>query len=459
VRPQHLKRRATLLSPCWILALAAAGCGGAQKPGARTGGAELPPPPPTAQVAQERVATVAEKTEFDKVVAAYKAAGDKAFDPKQCAPMAKSFADVADKFPKLAEARFNEGAIKERCRDIEGARAAYLAALKANPGHAASLAAIGRLALNAGDEARAMEYFDQAVKADPKSPYGYLGRGMALRERGRRGDDAAVQKAVEEIRRTLAIDSTNMDAYGTLALLIYDHAGDDRARLDLARLICEQAKKIDDTYAPTYNVLGLIWLKRENYTAALAQFKKAVERDPDLIETHLNIGAITLNFRDYKTAEDSFRQVLRLKPSHVDALIGLGVALRGQRRNAEAESAYKEAAKIAPDNPAIDYNLGVLYQDYLEQTPNQLQTAQKYYEKYLSRVQTGGKSDDVKQRIKNIQDNLKAIEEAKKLQEEADRMQKEMEKQQQPPPPAQQPLPGTPPPAAPPPAKGSPPPK
>jgi tetratricopeptide (TPR) repeat protein len=410
-------------------AIALAGCGGAEKPKARSA-ADVPPPPKVGEAAPQRAATAAEKADFEQAVADYKKATEKGFDASQCAGLTKAFADLAAKYPKLAEARFNEGAIKERCKDGDGAKKAYLAALSANGGHAPSLAAVGRLAAAAGDEARAMEYFNQAVKADPKSPYGYLGRAMVSRERGRTGSTEAVASAVEDLRRTLAIDSTNMDAYGTLALIIYDHAGDDRAKLDLARLICEQAKKIDANYAPIYNILGLIWLKRDNYTAALAQFKEAVKHDPDLVDTHLNIGAITLNFRDYTTAEKSFREVIRLKPQHVDAWVGLGVALRGQKKSAEAESAYKEAAKVAPDNPAIDYNLGVLYQDYLEQTPDQLQTAQKYYEKYLSRVSKGGKVDDVKQRIKTIQENLKAIEEAKRLAEEAEKMQKEMEQQQ-----------------------------
>ena len=465
-KPHTLRRRTRL---GWVLALVTAGCGGAQQPRAKSA-SDLPPPPKAGEAAPLRAATAAEKADFEKAVQSYKAATEKGFDPKQCAALAKAFADVADTHPKLADARFNEGAVKERCKDTQGARSAYMAALEANGAHATSLAAVGRLALNAGDEARAMEYFTQAVKADPKNPAGYLGRGMVLRERGRRGDEAAVTEAVAEIRKTLAVDSTNMDAYGTLALLIYDHAGDDRARLDLARLICEQARKIDDKYAPIYNVLALIWLKRDNYTAALKQFKNAVERDPDLLETHLNIGAITLNFRDYKTAEDSFKHAIRLSPKNIDAWIGLGVAQRGEKKTAEAEKSYQEAAKIAPDNPAIDYNLGVLYQDYMEQTPEQLQTAQKFFEKYLARVPTKGKSDDVKQRIKNIQDNLKAIEEAKKMQEEAEKMQKEMEEmerkmkelqQQQPPPPAEQPPAGqpSPPPAVPPPAPAPPPPK
>ena len=410
-------------------ALVLAGCGGAEKPKAKTA-ASVPPPPKVGEAAPQRAATAAEKSDFDKAVADYKAAIDKGFDSAQCPQLTKMFSDLADKYPKLSEARFNEGALKERCKDPDGAKKAYLATLSTNGGHAPSLAAVGRLAAAAGDDARAMEYFNQAVKADPKSPYGYLGRALVLRERGRNGTPEAVEQAEGDLRRTLAIDSTNMDAYGALALLKYDHAGDDRAKLDLARLICEQARKIDDKYAPIYDILGLIWLKRDNYTAALAQFKEAVKRDPDLVDTHLNIGAITLNFRDYATAEKSFREVIRLRPKDVDAWIGLGVALRGLKKSSEAEGAYKEAAKIAPDNPAIDYNLGVLYQDYLEQTPDQMQTAQKYYEKYLSRVTKGGKVEDVKQRIKNIQDNLKALEEAKRLQEEAEKMQKEMEKQQ-----------------------------
>lgn len=416
-------------SGTWLLAaVVAIGCGGPEKPKVKSA-SDLPPPPKAEEVVK-REATAAEKKEFDEAVAEYKKITQEGLDPKKCGEMAKLFGDLADKYPDLTDARYNEGAVKERCKDVDGARKAYLAVLKTNGSHAPSLGAIGRLSLAAGDEARAMEYFEQAVKADPKSPYGYLGKGMVLRERGRRGDKEAVTQAVSELRKTLAVDAANMDAYGTLALLIYDHAGNDHARLDLARLVCEQAKKIDKNYAPTYNVLGLIWLKRENFTAALTQFKKAVEMDNDLLEVHLNIGAIALSFRDYVLAEESFKQALRLQPKHVDAQIGLGVALRGQRKPREAEEAYIKAGELAPDNPAVDYNLGVLYQDYLDQTPEQLNQAEKHYEKYLAKAPKGGKVEDIKSRIKTIHDNIKAIEEAKRMQAEAERMQKEMERQQ-----------------------------
>ncbi|MEK6608736.1 MAG: tetratricopeptide repeat protein, partial [Myxococcota bacterium] len=379
--------------------------------------------------APQRQLSHKEKAELGKALAAYEQAQKDGMTPERCAAVAEGFGEVADDNPKLIEARFNQGAVFEQCGEGKAAMRAYLQALDANGSYAPALAAAGRLTLRGGDEGRAYEYFDRAAKADPKNAEAYLGLAMVLRERARRGDAQAAKDARNNLRRALAVDAYNMDAYTTLALLEYDLAGDDPAKLDMARLVTDQGKKLRDSYAPIYNVGGLISLKRNNVTAALAQFKKAAELDPSLLEAHMNIGAITLNFRDYGTAEASFRHVIASQPKNFDALIGLGVALRGLQKVDEAERYYKEAGKADPNNAAVTYNLGVLYQDYLQQTTEQLNKARSHFQDFIARSQDKAKVEDAKARIKNIEDTFKAIEEAKKMQAEMEKMQKEMQKE------------------------------
>ena len=56
-----------------------------------------------------------------------------------------------------------------------------------------------------------------------------------------------------------------------------------------------------EEYPAAYNGLGLIAIQRQDPAAARAQFEKAVQLDPDLVEAQLNLGLI------YKMAGDRAR--------------------------------------------------------------------------------------------------------------------------------------------------------
>ena len=105
-----------------------------------------------------------------------------------------------------------------------------------------------------------------------------------------------------------------------------------------------------------------------------------------------------------------------------------------------AETWYRKASEIDSKNCAIQYNLGLLYQDYKNDPSNQnLRQAQQFYNQYVSCGRTEQrKVDDARRRIKDIDDTFAALEqqkqmeaELKKQQEEMERQQKEMERQQQ----------------------------
>jgi Tfp pilus assembly protein PilF len=249
------------------------------------------------------------------------------------------------------------------------------------------------------------------------------------------GDKALLSDAVSKLRRALAIDSDSMVAYNMLALIYYTNAENDRAKLGLAQLVCDQGKLTNADYAPIYNTMGLIKLRKKDVTGALKEFEHAVQLDAKYIEAHLNIGAIALSSRQYEKAELSFRAVLKLQPNNVDATIGLGVGLRGQRKFDEAEQMYKKAAELDPKSCAVPYDLGVLYQDYKVAADNSnLKEAQKFFSQYVSCGKTDkSKVNDAQRRSKDIDETFAALEEQKKNEAEMKKMleeQQRMEEQQ-----------------------------
>ena len=450
------------------LSLAVAGCGGPKAEqksggGGRTAADENAPPPPSdekiqkhneeqqAQPPAAKKVSANDRAEFDAAVVRWEAAKKANTVVTDCRSLSGAFDSVGRSHNALAaQAYFNAGTLLEQCGDDKGAEDKYKAALDINPAYGFALNNLGEIYFRRGNPTTARMWFDKAIQADPRERPAAAYNNLAVilyNQFKDSGDRALLTDAVSKLRRALAIDSDSMVAYNLLALIYYTTAENDRSKLALAQLVCDQGKLTNPDYAPIYNTLGLIKLRKKDVTGALKDFEQAVQLDAKYIEAHLNIGAIALSSRQYDKAELSFRAVLKLQPTGVDATIGLGVALRGQRKFDEAEQMYKKASELDPKNCAVPYDLGVLYQDYKASADNSnLKDAQKFFGQYVS---CGGHTDKVKvadaqRRSKDIDETFAALEEQKKneaemkkMQEEQDRMQKQMEEQQK----AQQPPP------------------
>lgn len=382
------------------------------------GGAALPAAP-------KRVVSKAAKADFKDAIRAYERAKKSGgINKSNCASLAGSFAEVFQDHPKLAEAKFNEGVIWEECGDVGKAEAAYQALLRRHPKFGAALNNLGQIYFTRGNTGQAISYFNRAAQV--KNSEAYANLAVIQRNQAIDGNVQAIKDAINNVHRALAVDSFNIEAYATLALVLYDHSKSN-SQLEMARLICVQATKVDENYAPIYNILGLILLQQGKVTPALAEFKKAVALNRNFLEAHMNIGAITLSFRDYKTAEESFNSVLSLNPvrkTKVDALVGLGVALRGQRKFREAMARYKEALALDPSNVGIAYNQGILVQDYMFDASNparairDLQTAAGYLQKYIGGGRDNAKLKDARRRVKNINELIPMLREQQKMMRE-----------------------------------------
>jgi tetratricopeptide (TPR) repeat protein len=436
---RDIKIVVTLLAAVFVLGGIAA-CGGPQTPppaGPPTGGGEEVKEAPKRQITKAEAQDFAGAVrKYNSYVAAAKKGG--AWSKGDCQSAAESFKDVAGSHPKISyDCLFNAGVSYEHCGLTAEAMSSYEAAnSKArsviNREYAPALVNMGRIFWLNGDHDRGEDHFRRAVAADPKNADARNALAVSLYEKGKRGGSSRVyEDAIGELRRALAVDVSNMGAYTTLALIYYEVARDDRSKLDLAALVCKQAKDISKTHAPIYNISGLIWLKKKNVTRALEDFRKAVEYDDNLLEAHMNIGAITLSYRDYASAETSFKKVLARRPNDLDALIGVAVALRGKRQFDQAEAIFNKVGQLDPKNPAVPFNLGLIYQDYKDYQEPTLLRAKAFYQDFLNRPGApGDKVNEAKRRIKNIDEIIAANKEAKLLQAEAEKNQKLQEEQE-----------------------------
>jgi len=435
------KRRRTRL----VVAAIALGsmAGSAQAAGTAAAPASAPAPAPAAPAAAPAPVKNEKKGALDDVAEQYKQArapkkdqvGPTVLSPDECKSIAKDFVRAGEKDKRDADGLFNAGVVYDQCGLDKDAEAFYKQALGKNPKLQPAMNNLGVLYQKTGQTPAALQQFEAAIKVNPTNPQAvqaYNNRGALLFDKAKlTNNKAGYDEAIGSIRRALALDAESMAAYQLLAQVYYHTAESDRAKLKLAQLVCDEAKKIDQNYAPIYNTLGLIKLRSKDVTGALTEFRKAVSIDPGLTEAQLNVAAISLSSRNYKQAEDAFQAVLKKLPSHVESTIGMGVALRGQRKNDEAENWYKKVLQIDAKYCGALYNLGLVYQDYKSGSPDDLNKGKDYYNKYIACERNDKEhTEDARRRIKDIDDTFKALEEAKKLEEELKKQMAEMERMQ-----------------------------
>ena len=76
--------------------------------------------------------------------------------------------------------------------------------------------------------------------------------------------------------------------------------------------------------------------KQGRSDAAISEFRKATETDPELVEAFLNLGEELMQIHDYGTAVAPLKRALELRPDLEEAHLRLGYALLSQGYAAEA---------------------------------------------------------------------------------------------------------------------------
>ena len=288
-----------------------------------------------------------------------------------CRQAADRFTSVFRAHADLVDAQFMVGLSLYRCNLVDEAEKAFQQAIKLKPNHGASLSSLGTIYYRQGKVPEARQYWESAIKANGKLIGAHIDLASLELEQMRKINNPkdATWKKIEEDARfhlssVLGVDSDNVAAYTVYGLVYMEGWQANKNRLDLARLLLEEANKRNPKYAPLQNAYGLLYMHRASLNQALQAFSAAVEADPKFVEARLNVGMVTLGFRKYDLAKEMFSKVVELSPKNYDAYIGLGIALRGLKDLDGAEAQYKKAKDLDPRRGDAFYNLAVLYKDF-----------------------------------------------------------------------------------------------
>jgi tetratricopeptide (TPR) repeat protein len=138
-----------------------------------------------------------------------------------------------------------------------------------------------------------------------------------------------------------------------------------------------------------------------DYVEAEFRFKEFLLQYPEYPGAYVNLAIIHATRQDDAAARAALDAALALNPDHASALSQLGQLLRRNGDFSGAEAAYLKAVTVHPDYALAHYNLGVLYELYLQR----LDAALKHFEAYQALV---GEDKQVEKWIADLRRRLAA---------------------------------------------------
>jgi len=207
------------------------------------------------------------------------------------------------------------------------------------------------LRLKRFDEARAA--YQAAIAADPAcaDPHANLAAlHQALGE---------TEAAIEFYRRFLDLAPTDGEAHHNLGVLLMSVGERERAQAAF-----EQAAKHLSTESPEQSTfLGVSQFFLGKHDEALAIFGRALSLDPDWLPARYHLGATLLATGRAHEAVIELGMVVEAQPDYPQARENLGVALNAIGRPEAAVVILEEALARTPKATSARLNLACAYQD------------------------------------------------------------------------------------------------
>jgi tetratricopeptide (TPR) repeat protein len=102
-------------------------------------------------------------------------------------------------------------------------------------------------------------------------------------------------------------------------------------------------------YAQSYYRLGVIHEKKNNMTAAMDSYRKALDLDQDLTAAHLNAGILLSRIGSYGEAKTELLRTLELDPAYAKAYYNLGLVYTEEAVNDSALLMMERAIELKSD--------------------------------------------------------------------------------------------------------------
>ncbi len=283
--------------------------------------------------------------------------------------LARKFEDALEEDDEIAEAWFNLGVAHEQRADAGEARGAYERAIRLKPSLYVARENLGVLLEEGGDPAGAAEQYKAILRDAPDHA------GARARLAGLFLDGGDPGRALELAREALLRDPKNLVAR---KILLRVHL--ERGELDVAKLVALRAQQQDERDPEIPYWLGQILERQGDGLAAMAQYRRSLERDPGFAPARARLASDALGRHAYPDAVAHYEVLTRSQPKSSEARLDYGTALFGEGKIDEALAAFLEAQELDPVDVRPSFSIAYIY----HRSKDEPETAVGYYRRFVS---------------------------------------------------------------------------
>ncbi len=178
-------------------------------------------------------------------------------------------------------------------------------ALKLKKDHAPTLYLLGGMAFEAGAYDKAKEYFQKAIKINPKESACYHALARVYQAQS---NSQLMRQTYED---ALKVINSEASLYFNYALVLAWYWPDE---LEKMQANVEKAVSFSPTDEEYNEMLGMIYLRAGNYSAARKVYQEMVGRNSEHIFAQLGLAASFKNIGDYEKAIEIIKEALKKNP-------------------------------------------------------------------------------------------------------------------------------------------------
>jgi tetratricopeptide (TPR) repeat protein len=142
---------------------------------------------------------------------------------------------------------------------------------------------------------------------------------------------------------------------------LYRHKESDEALNAFKKLSLLRPGRIEG-----WNNAGIVEMTRGTIAAAIVDFKKVLETEPDNAGALLNLGNCYAQQGDTAEARRLFERAIAVRPDYADAWFNLGNAYLAGQEFSRAKSSFEKALRYQREFPAALKNMGFVHEQLRE---------------------------------------------------------------------------------------------
>ncbi|MBU0618409.1 MAG: tetratricopeptide repeat protein [Planctomycetes bacterium] len=237
-------------------------------------------------------------------------------------------------------------------------------ALELNSQDATAIFTLGLCDDAAGDQAAALQRFEQAVQLVPNYKEAHEAAARLLTASGRT-EEAERHGTAATSGITPRVDDHLLELLLRRGLHLETLLGDavtfaERGMFEEVEEPLSRARVVDTTGLATHRATGIVRALQGRLEEAAAEFRAVLEARPDLLGVRARLGDVLARLQRFPEAEAELRTVLEKAPDDAFALERLSRVLAGLNRADEAEELLRDAVQRRPEAPWVRLQLGTL---------------------------------------------------------------------------------------------------